>query len=87
MSLHTVHEIELAIDALTPQELSELYQWFVQNKVQLEARQSSSTEASSGAADQQIQGKSFLELCEVVRGLAEDLEFTRNPSTGRPVDL
>jgi hypothetical protein len=24
---------------------------------------------------------------EAVRGLADDVEFSRNPSTGRPVDL
>ena len=31
--------------------------------------------------------RSLEEVCEAVRGLADDLDFTRNPSTGRPVDL
>ncbi|MDQ2712028.1 MAG: hypothetical protein M3Y72_19545 [Acidobacteriota bacterium] len=31
--------------------------------------------------------KSLQEMFEAVRGLPEDLEFSRNPSIGRPVDL
>ncbi len=31
--------------------------------------------------------KSLQEVFEAVRGLADDVEFSRNPSTGRPVDL
>ncbi|MCU1235302.1 MAG: hypothetical protein JWP63_3269 [Candidatus Solibacter sp.] len=33
------------------------------------------------------QEKSLREVFECVRGLADDIEFKRNPSTGRPVDL
>jgi hypothetical protein len=33
------------------------------------------------------QGKSLVEVCAMVRGLADDADFSRNPSTGRPVDL
>jgi hypothetical protein len=32
-------------------------------------------------------GKSLREVFEAVRGLADDVDFSRNPSTGRPVDL
>jgi len=32
-------------------------------------------------------GKSLQEVFELVRGLADDIDFSRNPSTGRPVDL
>ena len=31
--------------------------------------------------------KSLVEVCAMVRGLTDDLDFSRNPSTGRPVDL
>ena len=31
--------------------------------------------------------KSLVEVCAMVRGLTDDVDFTRNPSTGRPVDL
>lgn len=31
--------------------------------------------------------KSLREVFEAVRGLADDVDFSRNPSTGRPVDL
>jgi hypothetical protein len=28
-----------------------------------------------------------VEVCAMVRGLTDDVDFSRNPSTGRPVDL
>ena len=31
--------------------------------------------------------KSLREVFEAVRGLADDVDFSRNPSTGRPIDL
>ncbi len=31
--------------------------------------------------------RSLREVFEAVRGLADDVDFSRNPSTGRPVDL
>jgi Arc/MetJ-type ribon-helix-helix transcriptional regulator len=34
-----------------------------------------------------LRRKTFVELCDPVRGLAEDIEFSRNPSTARPLDL
>jgi hypothetical protein len=34
-----------------------------------------------------LRRKNFLELCDPVRGLAEDIDFSRNPSTARPLDL
>lgn len=33
------------------------------------------------------QGKSLREVFEAVRGLADDVDFSRDPSTGRPIDL
>ena len=33
-----------------------------------------------------LRRKNFVELCEPVRGLSEDIEFTRNPSIARPLD-
>jgi hypothetical protein len=38
-------------------------------------------------ATQPPPGKSLREVFDAVRGLADDVDFTRNPSTGRPVDL
>jgi hypothetical protein len=32
-------------------------------------------------------GRSLVEVFEAIRGMADDLDFSRNPSTGRPVDL
>jgi len=32
-------------------------------------------------------GKSLREVFQAVRGLADDVDFRRNPSAGRPVDL
>jgi Arc/MetJ-type ribon-helix-helix transcriptional regulator len=34
-----------------------------------------------------LRRKNFVELCDPVRGLAEDVDFGRNPSTTRPLDL
>jgi hypothetical protein len=34
-----------------------------------------------------LRRKNFVELCDPVRGLAEDLYFSRNPSKARPLDL
>lgn len=31
-----------------------------------------------------LRRKTFVELCDPVRGLAEDIDFSRNPSTARP---
>lgn len=33
------------------------------------------------------EGKSLVEVCAMVRGLTEEVDFSRNPATGRPVDL
>ena len=34
-----------------------------------------------------VNGKSLVEICAMVRGLTEDLDFSRNPSTDRPIGL
>ena len=31
--------------------------------------------------------RNLVEVCAMVRGLADDVDFSRNPSTDRPVDL
>jgi hypothetical protein len=31
--------------------------------------------------------RSLVEVCAMVRGLTEDVDFSRNPSTDRPVEL
>ena len=31
--------------------------------------------------------KSLVEVCAMVKGLTDDVDFSRNPSTARPVDL
>ena len=38
-------------------------------------------------ATQPSERKSLREVFEAVRGLADDADFSRNPSTDRPVDL
>lgn len=45
-------------------------------------------EALTNAEKRQREGtKSLAEVFAMVRGLADDVDFSRNPSTGRPVDL
>lgn len=34
-----------------------------------------------------LRRKNFVELCDPVRGLAEDIDFSRNLATARPLDL
>lgn len=40
-----------------------------------------------GRATGAPRSKSLREVFESVRGLADDVDFSRNPSTGRPIDL
>ncbi len=40
-----------------------------------------------GGATSSPRGKSLREVFESVRGLADDVDFSRNPSPGRPIDL
>jgi Arc/MetJ-type ribon-helix-helix transcriptional regulator len=32
-------------------------------------------------------GKSLVDVCAIVRGLTDDVDFSRNPSTGRLMDI
>ena len=82
MSLNTVQEIERAIGALSPRELEELYAWLDQHGPQPVTK---AVDASPGV--EALRRKNFVELCDPVRGLAEDIDFSRNPSTSRPLDL
>ena len=50
----------------------------------LQALQSFPPKMPPGAAHRD---RSLREVFEAVRGLADDIDFSRNPSTGRPVDL
>jgi len=44
--------------------------------------------ASRGARTQRREGaKSLVEVCAMVKGMTDDLDFNRNPSTDRPVEL
>jgi hypothetical protein len=78
---NTIKDIERAIDALTPEQLEQLYEWLAHHHPQPVNR---STEAPELAV---LRQKNFVELCEPVRGLAEDIDFSRNPSTARPLNL
>jgi hypothetical protein len=44
-------------------------------------------QSSPPPAPEKRPNKSLEELFKSIRGLADDLDFSRNPSTGRPVDL
>jgi hypothetical protein len=44
-------------------------------------------QSSPPPAPEKPQSKSLEELFEPIRGLADDVDFSRNPSTGRPMDL
>jgi len=76
MGLTTVQEIERAIDALTPEQIEELHQWLHQRHPQ-----------PPPPDVEALRRKNFVELCDPVRGLAEDIDFSRNQSTARPLDL
>ena len=44
--------------------------------------------AATNAENRKREGrKSLVEVCAMVRGLTDDVDFSRNPSTGRPVNL
>jgi hypothetical protein len=38
-------------------------------------------------AEEASRSKSLREVFKAVQGLADDVDFSRNPSTGRPIDL
>jgi len=42
---------------------------------------------TNGAKQRPEETKGLVEVCAMVRGLTEDVEFSRNPSTDRPVEL
>jgi len=45
-------------------------------------------ETSANSEKRKREGrKSLVEVCAMVRGLTDDVDFSRNPSTDRPVDL
>ena len=52
-------------------------------------KSSSAAEASAAASTAQkpVRLKTLVELCDPIRGLADDIDFSRNPSTARRLDL
>jgi hypothetical protein len=54
----------------------------LEQAVEAPAEPLTTTEKQSGEGR-----KSLVEVCAMVRGLADDVDFSRNPSTGRPIDL
>ena len=54
-------------------------------------KESEASSTSEGPSDREHSGrappKSLVEVCAMVRGLTDDVDFSRDPSTGRPVDL
>ncbi len=43
---------------------------------------------STDAGERKHEGrKSLVEVCAMVKGMTEGLDFSRKPSTGRPIDL
>ena len=45
------------------------------------------TPAAASAAQKPLREKTLVELCDPIRGLMDDIDFSRNPSTARPLDL
>jgi hypothetical protein len=43
--------------------------------------------AGASAAQKPLLQKTLVELCDPIRGLMDDIDFSRNPSTARPLDL
>jgi hypothetical protein len=43
--------------------------------------------ASRATGEPAPAGRNLVDVCAMVRGLADDLDFSRNPSTSRTVDL
>ena len=42
---------------------------------------------AASAAQKPLREKTLVELCDPIRGLMDDIDFSRNPSTARPLDL
>jgi hypothetical protein len=54
----------------------------------LQKKAPASPVAASTDAERKLEGrKSLVEVCAMVRGLTDDVDFSRNPSTDRPVEL
>ncbi len=56
-------------------------------EVIVHALRSSTAEAERAASQKPVQLKTLFELCDPIRGLADDVDFSRNPSTARPLDM
>ena len=45
------------------------------------------TPDAASAAQKPLRQKTLVALCDPIRGLIDDIDFSRNPSTARPLDL
>ena len=43
--------------------------------------------SQSNEQTQSVRSMGLVEVCAMVRGLTDDLDFSRNPSAGRPVNI
>lgn len=46
-----------------------------------------SSEPPPAPLNEEMKNKGLVEICAMVRGLAEGVDFSRDPSTDRPIDL
>ena len=53
----------------------------------LKSSPAAETPAAASAAQKPLREKTLVELCDPIRGLMDDIDFSRNPSTARPLDL
>jgi hypothetical protein len=75
---------------IRPEIQAELARQAASRGARIEAYAASLLEAAVNlpvGAGHPAQGKSLVEVCAMVRGLADDVDLSRNPSTGRPLDL
>jgi adenylosuccinate lyase len=76
-------EVELARQAAAHGRAIEAYAaHMLEEAVHPPARNATNTEEEEGEGP-----KTLVEVCAMVRGLTDDLDFSRNPDTGRPADL
>lgn len=73
---------------IRPEVQAELARQAAANGRDLEAHAANLLEEAAHVTANKPDGrKSLREMFEDVRGLADDVKFSRNPSTGRPLDL
>jgi hypothetical protein len=53
----------------------------------LKSSPAAETPAPASTSQKPVQLKTLVEMCDPIRGLADDIDFSRNPSTARPLDI